>query len=439
MTIFLALFTVTTCAIFAFIILLKKEKEYFINQQVREVAEALIDSQQGDLRKINFEDANAIVSEELGNSPINKFFIIQDEKGTPIFKSTEAKLLPIPIPKDKLWFETIIAGKYIRALNLQIPRFPDRSLQVGIVTDEAYVQIQFLSKTSFLFSVTVLILGLLVSFFSTSYLLRPLANLDVFLQKISKSSENKVVLPNLPSALFNNQSASSKDEFERVLMGLNLLISKVNKNYEFSRLWSYQMAHELKTPLSTLQMEIEKLHYDKNVPLHDTQEMTRELMTVADTINSFLGWAEIENSPQQKNLFMNYLSDVIGEIIEAVPEYKKRIEVQSAESALIPACPAHLKHLLQNLISNAIKHSGSNSKINIKILNNELLIEDEGPGLDQAVLDRLGEPFNRGDSSEKLGGHGLGLAWVMSICRHYGWKIYFENLTSGMRVSLKFS
>jgi two-component system sensor histidine kinase TctE len=59
-----------------------------------------------------------------------------------------------------------------------------------------------------------------------------------------------------------------------------------------------------------------------------------------------------------------------------------------------------------------------------------LLIKDQGPGLSDAVLGRLGQPFVRNSSASNQG-HGLGLAWVISICKLYNWPYQFKNRSEG--------
>ncbi len=433
------LLIVTAGAVYLYAIFLQQERLALIDQQVRETAAALVDSQLGDFRKIDFDQADEIISEELGESRIGKFFIIRNSAGETIFESSSAQLLPIAeVPKDQKWFKITTKGKFIRGLNLKLPRFPDRTLQVGIMLEESIVNPSYFSKNSFVFVSVVLVLGLIASFLLTSFLLHPIALLSRFLSEITSASHRQTLLPNVPDYVAKNPDLNSSDEFERVTAGLNELINKVNKNYQFSRLWAYQMAHELKTPLSLANMEIEKLQKRLNLSPTDTEDLTSENLRISETINSFLGWAELENSSSLKHLFMNQLSSCVKSVVERMNKNNYNIVLELKENVTIPANPQHLEQLIQNLIQNAINYGGSNP-VTIRILDNELQIEDCGPGISDEVVARLGEPFNRGSHlSSTIKGHGLGLAWVMSICRLYGWKITFLNQNPGALISVKF-
>lgn len=441
LTILAVLFSVSIVSIYLYSLFLRKERLALIDHQVRETAAALIDSELGDVRKINFDDAEAIISEELGESRIGKFFIIRNQQGETIFESSSAQLLPIAeVPQDQQWFEISTKGQFIRGLNLKLPRIADRTLQVGLVLDEKLVNPSYFSESSFILLAAILVLGLVVSFASTSYLLQPIAKLDKFLASITSATSGKTLLPEVPPIVGSLPKSPSGDEFARLVTGLNQLIRQVNRNYEFSRLWGYQMAHELKTPLSLVQVELEKLQKKHQLTNDDIGEVTYETGKISETINSFLGWAELENSTQQKHLFVNDVGSVVKEVLRVLPESAERIRVEFSEPIVVAANPGHLEQLVQNLIYNAIKHAGDEARIRISIADNALAVEDSGPGIPEEVLARIGEPFNRGTQGKSsVKGHGLGLAWVTSICRHYGWPIVFLREEARTKVIVKFA
>lgn len=419
---------------------LTEERLTLIDQQVRETAAALVDSELGDLRKIDFDNADKIISEELGESRIGKFFIIKNSKDEVIFESSSASLLTIAeIPSEQQWFQTTINGKFIRGLNLKLPRIPDRTLQVGLVLDENIIQPNYISKHTLLFVFFVLVLGFLVSFILTSYLLKPISRLGDFLSEVANVSKKQTQLPHIPDSICSSRRNDSKDEFVKLVFGLETLISRVNRNYEFSRLWAYQMAHELKTPLSLVTMEIEKLQNSVDSVGIDFSPLELEIIRVSDTINSFLNWAELENSKQQKRLFLNKISEVIETIFLRMPQLKHRIHLMIESNLVVISNPQHLEQLLFNLLQNAASYSPLDSPINIQIINRVLKIQDFGNGFAPDIFKRIGEPFNRGYSAnESTKGHGLGLAWVKSVCRLYDWNIEFESNKNGTTIQVTF-
>lgn len=426
-------------SIFLYSILLRRERLASIDQQVRETAAALVDSELGDLRKIDFDEADNIISEELGVSRIGKFFVIRNSKGDVIFESSSAGLLPTQAPQSGTWFELSRNGKFIRGLNLKLARIPDRTLQVGLMLDESIVYPNYFSRTSLIFAVFVFLFSMAVSFFLASLLMKPIAKLGTFLTDVAEASRKQALLPTVPEEILADPKMDARDEFERVVAGLNALIHKINKNYQFSRLWAYQMAHELKTPLSIARMEIEKIQKKHSWPASEFASFESENRKISDTINAFLGWAELENSSQQKYLYMNRLGEITAQIVHRLDEAGNRIQLEIGEESSVLSNPHHLEQLILNLIQNSLVHSPPETPVKVRVSNLELIVEDQGGGIPKEVLERLGEPFNRRHTQQKTErGHGLGLAWIMSICRLYNWEIKFSNEGVGTKARVYF-
>lgn len=437
LTILLVLGLVTTASLVLHSQFLRRERLALIDQQVRETAASLLDSQLAQPR-VNFREAEAIISEELGDSRIGKFFIIRNDKGETVFSSNTVNVLPVArIPSDQTWITVRTNGKYIRALNLKLPRIPDRSLQVGLVLDEDLASPGYWSWSSLIFFTVIFVMGLAATWFSTSFLLRPVSRLEVFLTGIAQQSRRKFPLPLIPEELAQNPRSDAIDEFERMLAALNALIRQLNKNYQFSRLWAYQMAHELKTPLAILGFETEKLHAQGKT---DTRPLEAESARISGIINSFLNWAELENSPQPSKLFINPLAKVASSVAARITGLgSSRIQVDIPEDVQIAADPQHLEQLLANLLKNAVRYSTPGAPVQVSGDRTHLLIADHGPGIPADVLNRLGEPFNRGHTSGPgREGHGLGLAWVNSICQQYGWELKIRNRPDGADVRVEF-
>lgn len=440
LTILAVLFVVTTSSIVIHSLFLRQERLSLIDQQVRETASALVDSQLGDLRKIDFDEADEIISEELGESRIGKFFIIRNGQGDTIFESTGAKVLPLTdIPKDQQWLTINTKGKFIRVLNLQLPRISDRTLQVGLVLDKDLILPNYFSLSSLIFVVAVLVLGFAASLFLTSFLLRPIAKLERFLTDVSDQSRSKSQLPNVPENILSKSHSRSRDEFNKMVVSLNTLIEKVNRNHRFSRIWAYQMAHELKTPLTILNMEIEKIQKKAEMSSEEMEAANGEVTKMSETIGSFLSWAELENSSQQKHLFVNRLASMAESICQRFESaYPGRVNLDIQSHPTVVSSPQHLEQLLSNLILNALSYS-SPKMVSVEVLDSSIVISDYGHGIPKDVLDRLGEPFNRGDFGQnKTKGHGLGLAWVKSVCRLYSWEMRINSTDQGTKIVIQF-
>lgn len=200
------------------------------------------------------------------------------------------------------------------------------------------------------------------------------------------------------------------------------------------------ISNELKTPLSIANLEIEKLQKRMNISNSEIQSISNEILSISETINSFLGWAELENSKKKISLFMNRLSEVVHNFISRVTLLEKEIKIVVYEDFYVPANSHHLEQLIHNLISNAINHSGPQAKVIIELNRGMLTVIDNGPGIPEDVLSRLGEPFNKTMARPNSHvGHGLGLAWIFSITKFYGWEIQVMNLKPGVKIQINFN
>lgn len=437
-TILLVLSLVTAGSLVLHSQFLRRERLALIDQQVRDTAASLLDSQLAE-KRVDFKEAEAIISDELGDSRIGKFFVIRNDHGETVFSSNTANVLPLArIPASPTWVTVRTNGKYIRALNLKLPRIPNRSLQVGLVLDEELASPGYWSWTSFIFFTVIFVMGLTATWLSTSFLLRPLARLEVFLTGIAQQSRRKFPLPAIPEEILPHPRADAIDEFERMLASLNSLIRQLNRNHQFSREWAYQMAHEIKTPLAILSLETEKL---SSVEPPVARSLQSEIQRISGILGSFLSWAELENSTQKNKLFINPLARVTRDVADRIASLGNAgVRVHIADDVQIAADPQHLEQVLGNLIRNAVRYSKPGGIVNVSGDRTHFLIADQGPGVPQQVLERLGEPFNRGPhpSGTNRDGHGLGLAWVQTICQKYGWSLEIENRDEGAHVRINF-
>jgi two-component system sensor histidine kinase QseC len=235
---------------------------------------------------------------------------------------------------------------------------------------------------------------------------------------------------------FTGSKTKSKDEFYTLVRSMENLLNTVDKTQRQTKIWTYQVAHELKTPLSILGVEIDKAK--RGAPL-DLKQLKSELIAISDTINSFLDWAEFENSNLQRRMHAIWVSEEIRSVINRIdPSSGRRIELKSDDDFCIVCNPHHFQQAISNLITNALKYSPNNTPVEVTIHSTQITVKDTGPGIQQEVLARFGEPFNRGANSNKGLSHGLGLAWVNSVAKIYDWAVEFNSSKLGTTVGIDF-
>ncbi len=180
----------------------------------------------------------------------------------------------------------------------------------------------------------------------------------------------------------------------------------------------HDTAHELNTPITALKMSVsralKKREYDEKI-LKNISISTKQLFD----IYSALAYLSFESKHRASDLI-----DISLVLKRSVAYYKelsesKRIEIYvEAEPFMFMIDETRLSMLFGNLISNAIKYSLPDSKIEIGLKDGVFMIKDQGIGIDKEKLSQIFERYNR--QTEYAGGFGIGLSIVQKVCQEYG-------------------
>jgi len=110
------------------------------------------------------------------------------------------------------------------------------------------------------------------------------------------------------------------------------------------------------------------------------------------------------------------------------------VTMADGESAEVLADPIALRRLIGNLLDNAVRYAGG-ARCRLVREGEEavLLVEDDGPGIPEDRLERMFEPFERGDPARDpaTGGVGLGLALARGIARAHGGEMRLRRREQG--------
>lgn len=426
----------------SFTVYTNQERIELIDDQLRETAVALVNSELADLKKINLDKAEELISEELGANRIGKLFYIRNVNDEIIFQSRLATVAKVNFSKKPKQFTTEFQGKYYRVLNLDLPKVPDRTLQIAAVLETEEYRNTRLAKQALPYVIISIIFILPIGYLLSKVLLSPLNKLSSHMQRVSEELKRHGQVQPLPLQLkkYMSDSFFTRDEFSNLLKNTELVLERINFNYKMTKPWSYQMAHEIKTPLSLLKLDHEKLVRKKELDLTVSEDIEKHIAQIDDTVSQFLEWASVDNNAIESNLFAVRLETYLDFIIAKLNEhYSNRLIYQKKESFIIICNPQHLIQLFNNIIENALKYSDKN--VVITTHNHAIEIVDQGPGIPKLVMDRLGQPFNRGPqqpSWQKTKSSGLGLAWVKTITQKYNWQLTIKSSEVGTVIRISF-
>lgn len=400
---------------------------------LRQTAATITNADWANPERTDLQRVETILSEELGDTEINRFFILREKSGKILYKSRMVSLLKLEsTPLFPKWVLILKDDLQIRVYNLSHARFPDRLLQVGLITTSD-TSGHFSKLTMAILFLSIGGLGILSSWLLASVMFSPISKVGQFLSTATDALDKRGYLPTVPKELFFY--LGKQDELRRLTEDLDSLLNKINHNYKTSRLWAAQMAHELKTPLSQLLLHLESTSKENDPAL---QKSYLYIETIKNTINSFLDWAELESSlSSDKNWEDVDVTTCLKMIIAMYePEMKNRIVLRGNAPLIVRCNIHHLQQLLQNIVSNSLKYS--KDQVQVEITAVALKIKDNGPGISADVMEKMGDPFNFGNSQMQKKGHGLGLAWIKTICHRYNWELKIETSDKGTDFTVVF-
>ncbi|UXR63389.1 hypothetical protein EZJ49_09910 [Bdellovibrio bacteriovorus] len=294
----LTLVFTSLCITFLLAYFYQSERLFFLDDQIRETATAIVDSELSDLKTYDYKIANAMISEELGPDRVGKFFVVRNTKDEVLFQTDNVGLLELSIPRAPTWVTIEQDGRLIRVLNLSFPKFPNRTLQVGVITDSNFIFWSTLTSRSVVLVASIVVLVLIMTWFLSAQLFSPVRDLEGFLREAVEMLASKKEIPDVPARMLAPAALGLKrqDEFKNLVEGISHLVRRVNLNNKFTKSWTFQMVHEIKTPLTLLNREVEKLQDKYRFASEEYQEVQRQLNRVSRTITNFLDWADLANT-----------------------------------------------------------------------------------------------------------------------------------------------
>lgn len=200
------------------------------------------------------------------------------------------------------------------------------------------------------------------------------------------------------------------------------------------------VAHDLRNPLSTLQMAVALLLANRTVALDPharqaVERISRQLKRMNRMLGDFLDGAKIEAGVLDLRVELHDARELVEEIVGLFEGISARHALTMElpdEPAMIFCDRLRVEQVLINLISNAIKYSPEGGIVNVAleigVSEVELRVTDHGVGISDASVEGLFEPFRRaGVSSETVPGVGLGLYVVRKIVEAHQGRIAVES------------
>ena len=273
----------------------------------------------------------------------------------------------------------------------------------------------------------VLILGTGATWLMAGHVLKPLKELSSAIEEISGNDlSNRVEIQ------------GRQDEIGRLARSFNHMMDKVSASFERQKRFSARAAHELKTPLATILVNLEVLELDgKTSPDRMEKVLTivkanteRMIRLVEDLMRLTSDKAhEMEEEVELSEVF----AITLDELSPLIRKKDLTVSIENTPDISLTGSRVMLYRVMSNLLENAAKYNREHGSISIVTGRDDngvtVKIEDTGIGIPEEALPHIFEPFYRVDQSRSRaeGGAGLGLPLVKDIVEKHGGEVTVKS------------
>ncbi len=296
---------------------------------------------------------------------------------------------------------------------------------------QAYNNKEDYKKNSLLISAILALIGGGVTYFISGHALRPIRE---FSDKIEE-----VQAQNLAASRIEENKVK---ELNQLSISYNKMLERLSDAFEIQRQFTANAAHELRTPLSLMQVQLDLYnstrHPDNDADALQTIKMvTEQNGRLSKMVKTLLDMSELQTVGRDEKIMVDALVDEVLADLDPLAQEKNIKLTGKCKNITMIGSDILIYRLVYNLVENAIKYNHSGGQVTVTAYRKEkhvyLSVEDTGNGIPEELRERVFEPFFRVDKSRsrELGGVGLGLALVREIVRVHDGSITVRSNPSG--------
>lgn len=421
-------YILSTALLIAFVFIIIYQVIYFsvnehINEEIFEELEKHLDDVEIDSNETYLIQVDQWRAREHNTINVNPVFVqFYDNNKKLIDKSPNLKSTNLILSNDSN------NNKYIEST---LNGIPIRQIQTAIINNDKVVGyvvvamslndleiILILKKILLISYPLILIVLFLIARFFAGRSIKPVTNIIKTSSLITKDNLNsRIDLPH------------NKDELFVLSKTINDLLDRIEEAIEREKQFTSDASHELRTPLAiikgTLEVLVrkprEKQEYEEKINF-----CVNEVDRLNNLVDELLLLARFENQKQNNKIENVYLNAII---LDSLSRYSEKIKVNNLtitshfnQEYYIQSDYYLISIIVGNLISNAIKYSNQNGKVEINLEKKDsktiLTISNTGHGIHEKDLDKIFNSFYRADNSNnpEIKGTGLGLSIVKRLC-----------------------
>ncbi|SDH97568.1 sensor histidine kinase [Pseudomonas abietaniphila] len=324
--------------------------------------------------------------------------------------------LPLPLPTDlKDGIHTLeVGGEPFRVL----VKTTSRGERIAVAQesgardkDAKESALRSLLPFLILLPVLLLVVGDLVR-----KLFRPIATLSTEIDQRAEQDLHPIDEQHLPT------------EIRPFVIAINRLLDRVAQSMETQRRFVADAAHELRSPLTALSLQAERLAVVEMSPaaLERFQPLRRGIERGRNLVHQLLGLAKAQSTPSAPATaasVFNVYRHVLEDLLPLAEAKNIDIGVEGEQDAWVLIDETDLTILIKNLVDNAIRYTPPGGRVDLSLSVETghaiLSINDSGPGINVEERERVFDPFYRTLGNLEVGS-GLGLSIVKAIAERNG-------------------
>lgn len=225
-----------------------------------------------------------------------------------------------------------------------------------------------------------------------------------------------------------------KDEIYHLAHTFDALLETIEAGVKREQQFTSDVAHELRTPLSVMQMQCEELSRQPELNIESRKQIAllqQKIASMSEMVNQLLLFSRIDQQRTALNKEEVNLSDLLDFCVEEMREIavSKQIVIMDEieEDITFFADETLIIRMIVNLIQNAIEYGKEGGHVWVRLLKTQdnlcLEVQDDGIGISQKDIPHIFERFYRADASRHANHSGLGLAMVQWIVDVHDGKI----------------
>ncbi|MEY2940894.1 MAG: Histidine kinase [Bacteroidota bacterium] len=296
-----------------------------------------------------------------------------------------------------------------------------------------YSKLEFLKYTLLVLFGLISALILISSFALANQISKPIISMAAALKIINMETANHL-LP-IPE---------TKDEIYLLTSRFNELMKRLQDSFSFQKHAVHHISHELKTPISILVSNLERLEKESDPAKIKTgiTEQKEDTKLLGDMINALLEIAKVEthsNLTFQEIRMDELVFDWVSELKKIHPKFKFDVQfdekIESVQGLSVQGNLRLLKMVIQNLLLNCVNYASDHrAQIYFRNQRGKLLIQisNKGKNISIEEVPFLFQHFFRGENSQGRRGFGLGLVLVNKIIQLHGGEIQYESPSNAL-------